>query len=431
MRDPARTALCGPRALRQVPGPARRRLDGRRRSRPGRAQPGRDTRRMAARLRADGGRAGQHRGATPDSLRVSKGLWSRRDGRRRPRAGRRVLVPQPRRRCSASRWTSGRRASRRRWWTLARVPRPPPGRCSTPKPQFGADVMSRIHAAGQDESGAAAAHGRGASRHRRPRGAAHREGRRDRTSRWWRPAVVGNPTMLHLWLGEDSWGLGVAPYEGRWIGSRQVLARDIGLPIAPGAPVYVLPCVKSHVGADAVGAAIGVDLDWTDAPALLIDLGTNSEIVLADGARVFAASTAAGPAFECGGISCGMRAAEGAIDALHLEPDGRLEPARDRGGAAARDVRLGSARCGRRTAARRRDRPQRLPARCRSGERARAGRPSPGRLGGTGAPRSVSIVAPAGGTPRHHAVRQPTSVSSSWPSVPCGPASRSCAPKPV
>jgi uncharacterized 2Fe-2S/4Fe-4S cluster protein (DUF4445 family) len=129
--------------------------------------------------------------------------------------------------------------------------------------------------------------------------------------------------MLHFWYGEDPWSLGVAPYEGRWTAAVHTQARVVDLPIDPAAPVYILPCVRSHVGADAVGAAVAVGLDVIGSPALLIDLGTNSEIVLAAGDRIFAASTAAGPAFECGGISCGMRAAEGAIDALRLEPDGR------------------------------------------------------------------------------------------------------------
>ena len=195
---------------------------------------------------------------------------------------------------------------------------------SLPNPQaaFGADVMSRIHAGGGDEA------------RRRPVVAAVRLGLATLTGRLIRDAglsdqdvvaaaVVGNPAMLHFWYGEDPWSLGVAPYEGRWTAAVHTQARVVELPIDPAAPVYILPCVRSHVGADAVGAAVAVGLDVIGSPALLIDLGTNSEIVLAAGDRIFAASTAAGPAFECGGISCGMRAAEGAIDALRLEPDGR------------------------------------------------------------------------------------------------------------
>jgi uncharacterized 2Fe-2S/4Fe-4S cluster protein (DUF4445 family) len=195
------------------------------------------------------------------------------------------------------------------------------GSVLNPQAEFGADVMSRIQAAAQGETG------------RLPLTAGVRRGIGTLVNRLILRAgasasqvvggvIVGNPAMLHFWLGEDPWGLGVAPYAGRWTHAREVLARDVELPVAPTANVYVFPCVKSHVGADAVAAAVGVGLDRIDGPALLIDLGTNSEIVLADGSRVFAASTAAGPAFECGGISCGMRAADGAIDALHIEPDG-------------------------------------------------------------------------------------------------------------
>jgi uncharacterized 2Fe-2S/4Fe-4S cluster protein (DUF4445 family) len=191
-----------------------------------------------------------------------------------------------------------------------------------PQAEFGADVMSRIHAAG------------GGDAQRQPLVAAVRRGLAALASGLVRDAglserdvvaaaAVGNPAMLHLWYGEDPSSLGVAPYTGRWTEALHARARSVGLPVDPAAPVYVLPCVRSHVGADAVAAAAAVSLDRLEAPALLIDLGTNSEIVLGDGGRIFAASTAAGPAFECGGISCGTRAADGAIDALSLEPDGR------------------------------------------------------------------------------------------------------------
>jgi uncharacterized 2Fe-2S/4Fe-4S cluster protein (DUF4445 family) len=143
--------------------------------------------------------------------------------------------------------------------------------------------------------------------------------------------------MLHFWCDEDPAGLGVAPYVGLWTQARHMRADEVGLPFGSEVPVYLLPSVRCHVGADAVGAAVAVGLDRVGAPSLLIDLGTNSEIVLADGERVFAASTAAGPAFECGGVSCGMRAAEGAIDALHLEADGRWS-VHTIGGAASRGI---------------------------------------------------------------------------------------------
>jgi uncharacterized 2Fe-2S/4Fe-4S cluster protein (DUF4445 family) len=195
------------------------------------------------------------------------------------------------------------------------------GSVLNPQAEFGADVMSRIHRAGRDAA------------FRLPLVTAVRRGIAALANRLLGDAgarqrevvtavLVGNPAMLHLWFGADPWGLGVTPYVGQWTGAIHTQAQAVELPIAPAAPVYVFPCVKSHVGADAVAAAVALGLDRAGAPALMIDLGTNSEIVLGDGEQMFAASTAAGPAFECGGISCGMRAAEGAIDALHLEPDG-------------------------------------------------------------------------------------------------------------
>jgi uncharacterized 2Fe-2S/4Fe-4S cluster protein (DUF4445 family) len=194
--------------------------------------------------------------------------------------------------------------------------------CLNPQAEFGNDVVSRIHAAGAGDM----ARGRMLAAVRR--GLATLVGGVLRDAGLSEPdvaaaTVVGNPAMLHLWYGEDPSSLGVAPYLGRWTAARHAQARQVELPVAPAAPVYVFPSVRSHVGADAVAAAVAVGLDRGRAPALLIDLGTNSELVLGDGTRVFAASTAAGPAFECGGIACGMRAADGAIDALHLEPDGR------------------------------------------------------------------------------------------------------------
>jgi uncharacterized 2Fe-2S/4Fe-4S cluster protein (DUF4445 family) len=191
-----------------------------------------------------------------------------------------------------------------------------------PQAEFGADVMSRIHAAGESEERrrlVVAAVRRGvavlADRTAREAGASSRDVAA--------VAVVGNPAMLHFLCDADPSGLGVAPYVGLWTHARHLRAGEVGLPFGSDVPVYVLPCVRSHVGADAVGAAVAVGLDRVGLPSLLIDLGTNSEIVLGDGKRVVAASTAAGPAFECGGISCGMRAAEGALDALRIEDDGR------------------------------------------------------------------------------------------------------------
>jgi uncharacterized 2Fe-2S/4Fe-4S cluster protein (DUF4445 family) len=137
-------------------------------------------------------------------------------------------------------------------------------------------------------------------------------------------AVAGNPTMIHLWLGRDVTSLGQAPFCGSLSGPLRLSAADLGMEAHPQAAVYVLPGLQSHVGSDAVGGAVAAGLDRADAPSLLLDLGTNSEVVLQTGRRVFAASTAAGPAFEGRSISMGMRAEDGAIDAMHITDDGTV-----------------------------------------------------------------------------------------------------------
>ena len=137
-------------------------------------------------------------------------------------------------------------------------------------------------------------------------------------------SVAGNPTMMHTWLGVGVEPLGHAPYVGTWSQALRCRARDVELPIHPNAAVYCFPLIRSHVGADTVSAAMACGLDEVDRPTLLVDLGTNSEVVVAAKGRVVATSTAAGPAFEGATIHHGLRASPGAIDAVTIMPDGRL-----------------------------------------------------------------------------------------------------------
>ena len=102
-------------------------------------------------------------------------------------------------------------------------------------------------------------------------------------------------------------------------------ARDLGLPIHAGARVYVLPCIAGHVGADAAGVILSEAPYLTDEVKLLVDVGTNAEIVLGNRYRLLAASSPTGPAFEGAQISCGHRAAPGAIERVRIDPD-TLEP---------------------------------------------------------------------------------------------------------
>jgi uncharacterized 2Fe-2S/4Fe-4S cluster protein (DUF4445 family) len=140
-------------------------------------------------------------------------------------------------------------------------------------------------------------------------------------------AVAGNPTMVHAWLGVPVASLGRAPYEAAWSGALTLKARDVSLSIESGAAVLVFPLVRSHVGGDLVSAAVACGLDRRGGsrgggPRLLIDLGTNTELLLECDGRLVTTSAAAGPAFEGGAIRQGMRGAPGAIDVVSISADG-------------------------------------------------------------------------------------------------------------
>jgi uncharacterized 2Fe-2S/4Fe-4S cluster protein (DUF4445 family) len=142
-------------------------------------------------------------------------------------------------------------------------------------------------------------------------------------------SVAGNPTMMHAWLGVPAGTLGRAPYAGLWSDAMTVKANTVDLPIHPNANVFVFPLIRSHVGGDAVAAAVACGLDrglrrGLDGPRLLIDLGTNTELLLAHGSHLVATSAAAGPAFEGVSIRHGMRGAPGAVDVVSISADGRV-----------------------------------------------------------------------------------------------------------
>jgi len=136
---------------------------------------------------------------------------------------------------------------------------------------------------------------------------------------------VGNPIMHHLFLGIDPTELGGAPFALAVSGAQHLRARDLGLPVNPGARVYTLPCIAGHVGADAAGATLAEGPHRGDEITLLVDVGTNAEIVLGNRHRLVAASSPTGPAFEGAEISGGQRAAPGAIERVRIDP-ATLEP---------------------------------------------------------------------------------------------------------
>jgi uncharacterized 2Fe-2S/4Fe-4S cluster protein (DUF4445 family) len=137
--------------------------------------------------------------------------------------------------------------------------------------------------------------------------------------------LVGNPIMHHLVLGLDPTELGGAPFALTVDAAYEARARELGLDVAPGAFVYALPCIAGHVGADTAGVVLAEGPHLKEELTLLVDVGTNAEIVFGNRERLFACSSPTGPAFEGAQISCGQRAAPGAIervriDRLTLEP---------------------------------------------------------------------------------------------------------------
>ena len=137
--------------------------------------------------------------------------------------------------------------------------------------------------------------------------------------------VVGNPIMHHLFLGIDPTELGGAPFALTVDQGLSTPARDLGLGIAPGAFVYTLPCIAGHVGADTAGVVLAEAPQEQDAMTLLVDVGTNAEIVLGNRERLLACSSPTGPAFEGAQVSSGQRAAPGAIERVRIDKD-TLEP---------------------------------------------------------------------------------------------------------
>ncbi|WP_412504636.1 ASKHA domain-containing protein [Roseovarius sp. SYSU LYC5161] len=133
---------------------------------------------------------------------------------------------------------------------------------------------------------------------------------------------VCNPVMHHLLLGIDPVELGQAPFALATSESITMNARDLGLgAINPRARSYILPCIAGHVGADCAAVALSEEPGKSEDLALIVDVGTNAEIILGDKSRVLACSSPTGPAFEGAQISSGQRAAPGAIEAIRIDPD--------------------------------------------------------------------------------------------------------------
>ena len=131
---------------------------------------------------------------------------------------------------------------------------------------------------------------------------------------------VMNPVMHHLFIGLDPYELGQAPFALATSEALSLPARELGLSLAPGTRAYILPCIAGHVGADAAGVALSEAPETSDELVLVVDVGTNAEILLGDRSGVLACSSPTGPAFEGAQISAGQRAAPGAIERVEIDP---------------------------------------------------------------------------------------------------------------
>ena len=192
-----------------------------------------------------------------------------------------------------------------------------------PQVKSGADIVSRIHYA-QEHSG-------GSSQLHKSLIAALRQMIEELASQGgisandiYSVVCAGNATMTHSAAGADITPLGQAPYVGLWTREWSVRAREFELPVSKRAAVRFMPMVRSHVGGDTVAGVLAAGIDRSDGWQAMIDLGTNSEVVVGNRRRMVATSTAAGPAFEGANIYHGMRAAPGAIDQVRISPDGRI-----------------------------------------------------------------------------------------------------------
>lgn len=148
-----------------------------------------------------------------------------------------------------------------------------------------------------------------------------------------RVVLVGNTVMHHLFCGIDVTPLSHYPFEPERAGLQELRTAELGWPIPPGTRIQFLPCLGSFVGSDVLAGVLATGIHRPGRLDMLVDLGTNGEIVLSDGRRLICASTAAGPAFEGARISSGMRAATGAIwkvtarnSHVHCETLGNVEP---------------------------------------------------------------------------------------------------------
>ncbi len=187
-----------------------------------------------------------------------------------------------------------------------------------PQIRFGEDLMSRVsysmmNASGADEMTTAVQEGMNALFTQ-----IASEAQIDR-NQIMDAVFVCNPVMHHLFLGIDPFELGQAPFALATSESLSLRAIELNLNIHPAARIYILPCIAGHVGADAAAVALSEAPDKSEDLVLVVDVGTNAEILLGNKDKVLACSSPTGPAFEGAQISSGQRAAPGAIERVEID----------------------------------------------------------------------------------------------------------------
>lgn len=193
------------------------------------------------------------------------------------------------------------------------------GHVANPQSEHGADILSRIHFAAKEQGLAllhqeviAASNGLAVD-------LAGRAG--IMASEIWALAVAGNTTMTHFFLGLSPYHLCREPYIPQANNPDPCLAAELGLTLHPAARVWVLPGVGSYFGGDLVAGILATDLDQAEQTSMLIDVGTNAEVVIGNRDWLIACAGAAGPALEGGVARMGMRATPGAIEHVTIAPD--------------------------------------------------------------------------------------------------------------
>jgi uncharacterized 2Fe-2S/4Fe-4S cluster protein (DUF4445 family) len=137
-------------------------------------------------------------------------------------------------------------------------------------------------------------------------------------------SVVGNTTMNHIFLKLPVEQLGQAPYKAYSLDARDCSPAELALQMNPAGNVHTVENIAGFVGSDTTAVTLATDMDAAQAATLAVDIGTNGELVLAAGGKLYAASCAAGPAFEGARITCGTRAIQGAIQGV-IENDGDID----------------------------------------------------------------------------------------------------------